>query len=179
MTELDLTEEFGAMAENFAALIPEAVDGSALIRIEEKLDGVLNTSPGFPVTPVTTTSNTPTRQSSTARVKFNQVQGMCAQTGKILRGIDHLRQSVRDIILTPHLQRVMLREYGMDDGYLDYPGNKRNIMKLYARLADALDRWEPRLKLTSLSVAAEADGQLNFSFAGDYLGEQVQFGVAA
>ena len=38
--------------------------------------------------------------------------GMDRETGKSLSGIEHLRQSIRDILTTPIGSRVMRRDYG-------------------------------------------------------------------
>lgn len=38
--------------------------------------------------------------------------GINAQTGQPLSGIDHLRQSIRDILTTRSGMRVMRRDYG-------------------------------------------------------------------
>ncbi len=40
------------------------------------------------------------------------MRGTDANTGKALSGLEHLRQSVRDILTTPIGTRVMRREYG-------------------------------------------------------------------
>ncbi len=117
--------------------------------------------------------------SRVARAEFKQTRGMCAETGQVLTGLEHLKQSLRNIILTPHRQRVMLRDYGLDDGYLDQPGNRYQVMKLYSRLAAVISRWEPRLDLTRLSVDVSENGQIDFRFEGHYLGKSVQFGVAS
>ncbi len=38
--------------------------------------------------------------------------GMNNTSGKVITDIDHLRQSVRDILLTPQGSRIARREYG-------------------------------------------------------------------
>lgn len=38
--------------------------------------------------------------------------GMNAKTGKALGGVEHLKQSIRDIVTTPLGSRVMRRDYG-------------------------------------------------------------------
>ena len=38
--------------------------------------------------------------------------GMNAKTGKALSGVDHLKQSIQDIVTTPLGSRVMRRDYG-------------------------------------------------------------------
>lgn len=38
--------------------------------------------------------------------------GMNRETGKALTGIEHIQQSIRDILVTPIGSRVMRRKYG-------------------------------------------------------------------
>jgi len=83
--------------------------------------------------------------------------GIDAETGKPLGGIAHVRQSARDILLTPVGSRVLLRDYGsrlMD--LVDRPVVPALLAAIQAEAADALARWEPRLRLRS--VRAEASG---------------------
>src|SRR3982751_4032251 len=77
-----------------------------------------------------------------------QTSGMNRHTGKALEGFDHLRQSVADILSTRKGTRVMRREYGSDlAGLVDRPMNASLITAIYTETAEALYRWEPRLRL--------------------------------
>lgn len=79
--------------------------------------------------------------------------GMDAATGKPLAGLDHLRQSIADILRTPIGTRVARREYGSFlPELIDQPMNAANRMRLVAATALALLRWEPRLRLTHVAV---------------------------
>ncbi len=40
------------------------------------------------------------------------MKGMDAKTGKTLEGIEHLKQSIIDILTTPVNSRIMRRDYG-------------------------------------------------------------------
>ena len=74
------------------------------------------------------------------------MSGMNAQTGKALSGLDHIQQSVKDIIMTPIGSRVYEKEYGsyvME--MLGKPGNPTNILKLTSVLVLAIMRWETRI----------------------------------
>lgn len=74
--------------------------------------------------------------------------GTNAQTGKELTGLAHLRQSVRDILTTPIGTRVMRREYGSRlFELLDAPLTPGTLTEIYAAAAEALARWEPRLRV--------------------------------
>jgi len=83
--------------------------------------------------------------------------GMDASTGKPLSGDAHLAQSIGDILSTPIGTRVMRRDYGSAlFELLDAPMNALTRLRLFAATAVALARWEPRLKLTRVSVADPA-----------------------
>lgn len=98
------------------------------------------------------------------------MRGINATTGKALDGIEHLRQSVRDILTTPIGSRVMLREYGSQLFQLiDAPLNRSTIMDLYAATADALKRWEPRIRVLSVSASMPELGTVVIDLVGEYL----------
>lgn len=111
-------------------------------------------------------------------INFLQSKGMNAETGESLSGIDHLRQSLRNIIMTPTWQRVMRRDYGSDiHEKLDHPGTSANVLQIYAQLADALEKWEPRFDLQKINASVDSgQGAFTFSFEGDYLGQYISSG---
>ncbi|WP_315807484.1 GPW/gp25 family protein [Pseudomonas sp. C9-3] len=85
---------------------------------------------------------------------------MNSQTGSTLGLLDHIRQSVADIITTPLGSRVMRREYGSQvPELIDAPFNGTTQVRLYAATAMALMRWEPRIRLSRVQITAA-------SFAG-------------
>lgn len=96
--------------------------------------------------------------------------GMSADTGTALSGRDHLAQSIRDILATPIGSRVMRREYGSNlPDLLDAPMTSDLLVEIYAETAVALDRWEPRFQLSSVSVAEAGDGRLVLDLYGEDL----------
>ncbi|ATO57131.1 GPW/gp25 family protein [Bartonella sp. 1-1C] len=96
--------------------------------------------------------------------------GMDRTTGKPLSGIDHLRQSILDILTTRIGTRVMRRDYGSRIAELiDAPVNNAFAVALYAAIAEALDKWEPRFKLKQIDFKMLEAGQVSLSFAGIYL----------
>lgn len=98
------------------------------------------------------------------------MHGLNAQTGAPLSGIDHLRQSIRDILTTRIGTRVMRRDYGSRlPDLIDNPMTPRLAMELYAATADALARWEPRLKLTRVRIASAEAGRVVLDLEGLYL----------
>ncbi|MCP3965628.1 MAG: phage baseplate protein, partial [Lentisphaerae bacterium] len=75
--------------------------------------------------------------------------GIDKTTGRYLSGLDHLKQSITDILTTPIGSRVMRREYGSRlPRLVDAPLNSSTLVDLYSATAEALQRWEPRFKLT-------------------------------
>lgn len=95
---------------------------------------------------------------------------MSAQTGKTLSGIDHLRQSIIDILTTRIGSRVERRTYGSRlFDLIDAPLNRSTIVDLIAATAEALKRWEPRFKLTSVKIISSDIGSVTLDLTGDYL----------
>ncbi|MCE8023672.1 GPW/gp25 family protein [Billgrantia aerodenitrificans] len=96
--------------------------------------------------------------------------GMNAQTGRRLEGLDHIRQSVRNILTTPIGSRVMRREYGsLLPELIDAPLNDATLLQAYAASIMAIIRWEPRIRVTAIrrrvsttqpgAAVLEIDGQ--------------------
>ncbi|WP_455481291.1 GPW/gp25 family protein [Bartonella sp. B12(2025)] len=96
--------------------------------------------------------------------------GMDRKTGKPLSGIDHLRQSILDILSTRIGTRVMRRDYGSRvPELIDAPVNDAFAVALYGAIAEALDQWEPRFKLKEIDLKLVEAGKVSLSFAGIYL----------
>ncbi len=97
---------------------------------------------------------------------------MDSSTGKSLAGLDHLRQSVRDILSTPVGSRVMNREYGSTLFQLvDAPLNRSTLVEIYAATASALRRWEPRLKVETVNVTKSEAGKVEVNISALYVPE--------
>jgi len=101
------------------------------------------------------------------------MSGMHAQTGRRLDGPAHLRQSITDILTTPIGSRVMRREYGSRlFELIDAPASGATLIDLYAATAEALARWEPRLRLTKVTGNGVTDwGKTQLTLTGEYLPE--------
>lgn len=94
--------------------------------------------------------------------------GMAATTGTALTGIEHLAQSVGDILTTPVGTRLQRREYGsMLFDLIDQPLNPATRLLIFAATALALARWEPRLRLRRVALDGNADGAVSLSLEGD------------
>lgn len=100
------------------------------------------------------------------------MDGFDASNGKLLAGVAHLRQSIRDILTTPLGTRVMLRDYGSKlPRLVDAPINQSTIMEIYAATAEALAKWEPRFQLTQAKIISAAPGYVIMDLTGKYLPE--------
>ena len=96
--------------------------------------------------------------------------GMNAITGKPLGGIAHLRQSVGVILNTPVGSRVMRREFGSRVHELvDRPSSAALLAEINAAAADALGRWEPRLRLRQARARRAGSGHVEIDLEGQYL----------
>lgn len=93
--------------------------------------------------------------------------GMNAQTGGALTDIDHIRQSVRDILVTPVGSRIARREYGslMAD-LIDEGQNEVTKLRVMAATYSALSRWEPRIRLTGITTETSMDGKMVVNLTG-------------
>ena len=79
--------------------------------------------------------------------------GMNAKTGGKLSGIDHLKQSMMNIITTPIGSRVMRRNYGSTlHLFYDTPMDDFHLAQIQAAIINALMINEPRIKVLSVKV---------------------------
>lgn len=98
------------------------------------------------------------------------MDGINANTGKRLGGIEHLRQSIRDILTTLIGTRVMRRDYGSDlPRLVDAPINRKTISDIYAATAGALMKWEPRIQVTNVQITNAQAGSVELQVTGNYL----------
>lgn len=94
--------------------------------------------------------------------------GMAVTTGRELSGIEHLAQSVADILTTPIGSRIQRRDYGsMLFDLIDQPLNGSTRLLLFAATALAIARWEPRIRLRRVGITGGADGAVSLSLEGD------------
>lgn len=100
-------------------------------------------------------------------------------TGRRITGIDHLKQSIADILLTPLGSRLERRTYGsLLPGLIDQPDNARTRLRCYAAIASALMNWEPRLRVTRVGIeSGNTPGKATVTLEGEYLGNSVSMAV--
>ncbi|HAB1543814.1 TPA_asm: baseplate assembly protein [Salmonella enterica subsp. enterica serovar Dublin] len=93
--------------------------------------------------------------------------GMSQINGKAITDTDHLRQSVRDILLTPQGSRIARREYGsLLSTLIDRPQNPALRLQIMSAVYVALSRWEPRLTLDSITISSNFDGSMVVELTG-------------
>lgn len=80
---------------------------------------------------------------------------MNRQTGGVIEPLSHIAQSISDILTTPIGTRIQRREYGsLVPDLVDAPGNSQTMILVYAAIATALMRWEPRISLKRVQLSA-------------------------
>ena len=106
--------------------------------------------------------------------------GMSRNDGQAIADTDHLRQSVRDILLTPQGSRLARREYGsLLSALIDQPQNPALHLQIMSAIYVALNRWEPRLTLDSISINGNFDGSMAVELTGhSNNGAPVSFSVS-
>jgi phage baseplate assembly protein W len=96
--------------------------------------------------------------------------GTHAQTGRQLDGIDHLRQSIRDILTTPIGARVLRRPYGSRlPELIDNPYSQPTKLAIIAATAEAIMLWEERIELDQINLTSFHPGKITLELIGRYL----------
>lgn len=86
--------------------------------------------------------------------------GLSSASLRSIDGLDHIAQSIRDILTTPLGTRVMRPEYGSRlPRLVDAPINPATLVDLYAATAEAVARWETRVKLTRVRAVEVGQGR--------------------
>ncbi|MEL5381137.1 GPW/gp25 family protein [Serratia ureilytica] len=93
--------------------------------------------------------------------------GMNRGNGRTLTDIEHIRQSVADILITPQGSRPMRRAYGsLLSELLDQPQNDALRLQIMAACYSAILAWEPRVKLTGIAFNTTYDGKMVIDITG-------------
>lgn len=96
--------------------------------------------------------------------------GINATSGRMLGGIDHLRQSIRDIMTTPIGSRVMRRDYGSRlFDLIDAPYSSATKLAIIAATAEAIMTWEPRIEVENVTLRSFEPGHVIIDLTGRYL----------
>ena len=107
--------------------------------------------------------------------------GMNAATGRRIDGIEHIRQSVTDILTTPIGSRIMRRTYGsLIPELIDQPLTDATLLRAYAACVMAIIQWEPRINVTAVekTVAMNQAGTATLLIHGrTKAGDAIQIAV--
>lgn len=94
-------------------------------------------------------------------------QGMNRNSGLTICDMEHISQSVRDILLTPVGSRVMRREYGsLLSALIDMPQNPALRLQIMVACYSAIQKWEPRIRLTAISFESNSAGEMYVDITG-------------
>lgn len=94
-------------------------------------------------------------------------QGMNRNTGLGITDTEHISQSMRDILLTPVGSRVMRREYGsLLSALIDMPQNPALRLQIMVACYSAIQKWEPRIRLTAISFETGDAGEMYVDITG-------------
>ncbi|MEH0741146.1 GPW/gp25 family protein [Vibrio cholerae] len=101
------------------------------------------------------------------------MQGMHRNTGRRLSGIDHLWQSVEDILTTRIGSRVMRRTYGSRlPDLIDEPFNEDTRTEMIAATVEAILNWETRFEPTNVKITQtylDGKSRIEIDLTGNYL----------
>ncbi|CAI1107848.1 Gene 25-like lysozyme [Serratia marcescens] len=93
--------------------------------------------------------------------------GMSRESGRGLNDLEHISQSVRDILITPIGSRVMRRDYGsLLSALIDQPQSPAVNGQVMAACYMAILKWEPRIRLLSITFEKTFTGQMFVEITG-------------
>jgi len=97
-------------------------------------------------------------------------------TGADISEINHLKQSISNILTTPIGSRTMKRDYGSNlFNKIDHPVNGELIAEIYLDIVESLFIWEPRFELDQVAVQNIENGKITIDLEGSFLsnGEKI------
>ena len=104
------------------------------------------------------------------------MQGMDENTGTLIGGEEHLRQSIKRIIMTPIGTYPLDPEFGSRvPELIDKPMTDETILLINSSIVEALYRWEERIESIEITLDTENSGNgiLSFSLKALYEGQIV------
>ena len=105
---------------------------------------------------------------------------MNRETGGAIGDLEHITQSIADILTTRIGTRVMRREYGsLLPELVDHPFNDATRLRVYAATVMALMRWEPRISLNRVQfLGANLQGQSVLELEGSVVDTNKPFSMS-
>lgn len=91
-------------------------------------------------------------------------------TGRNLSELEHIKQSIQDILTTPLGSRIMRREYGsIIADLIDQPVHDVLILKLYSAIYTPITKWENRISIEQITISELDSGSLILDLEAVYL----------
>lgn len=104
--------------------------------------------------------------------------GLSRTDARTMDGIDHLRQSIIDILTTYPGERIMRPEYGSRlRDMIDRPVNAQWLADLYHEVAVAIQRWEPRVRVQRVAARMDTPGHVTIDLTLRIGGTQQRISV--
>ena len=101
---------------------------------------------------------------------------MNINNGKEISEINHLKQSIANILTTPIGSRAMRRDYGSNlFNKIDRPINGELIAEIYLDIVESLFIWEPRFEVGQVVAQEITQGKITIDLIGSFLksGEKI------
>lgn len=96
--------------------------------------------------------------------------GIDRNTGQLIEGVAHLRQSLQDLLTTPKGSRLMRGDYGSDlPRLVDLPVNSELVIDIIGETAGAILKWEPRFQVSDVQVTTITASQVILAISGKYM----------
>ena len=95
---------------------------------------------------------------------------MNINNGANIPEINHLKQSISNILTTPIGSRVMRRDYGSNlFNKIDHPINGELIAQIYLDIVESLFIWESSFELDQVAVQNIQNGKITIDLEGSFL----------
>ncbi|EEW6052156.1 TPA: GPW/gp25 family protein [Escherichia coli] len=93
--------------------------------------------------------------------------GMNRSDGLTVTDLEHISQSIGDILRTPVGSRVMRRDYGsLLASMIDQPQAPALELQIKVACYMAVLKWEPRVTLSSVTTERSFDGRMTVTLTG-------------
>ena len=163
------------------------VGKDSLTRFETKLDAVLAKTASNSAASVVLTHKIVIK-TDLADGSIANLRGMDCNTGKLLKGVDYLRQRIADALMTPFASQVLLRARGSSyPDLLDEPVNQSNALRVVAAAASVIRdplSGVPDFELSNVFINRlseadenEAGNEHLLTLVGDWYGTPVEVSV--
>ena len=86
---------------------------------------------------------------------------MSREIGSNLSELEHIKQSIQDIVSTPLGSRIMRRSYGTQlFNLIDKPTSEALYLKIYSTIYSSILQWENRIDVSQININSLSAGQM-------------------